>query len=765
MTNKPPKHFPFVTATCPADFKNKDTLKSVRKAVMQDYLERARNDPKSSDKRVKGNPKASHDDSVSPQLSTSSSTSQAYMVDGVHPTFSSTSDRFPPRSDSPMDGMLGTTVLNPMIKPRMDQLKYLALADHLNGRRLLGARSEEHRGDPAFVPGLSTLERRMAFSVAYHRKQRYGHADFHSSLGSDETPVSLDLDLLKINCATYFGSQAAFEQWVPLTSAAPHTFLASLCISAPYTDLIDHPSGDDASPCTDTRHTMELMDILPRIITDRLGDEADPNSDSNIIAVAYLLTGQLSTPYTSFIAAHQAALRRMVIARGGLRFLGGNGVIAMNLVLANLEASIMRHEQVDRMYLDWIDTYLTDQTPPKTLSPESPLYFSPNGMLAVACSPLCKSETLHLVLLMHELTEKAMQLEHLQKRTSSRHSRDRTEMTELCESVHSIIQRTHQMPPMSQHAAGEKDWIYESVRLAALLFCHAVSERKPLQSHLRCNLALNCKVTPTMIQEAVARTPIKPLWDHLAGVLYWVLMIASTACRWSNTTELEHDLGSTAESQLPSLTQHQKSVSGGRNYGAIVRARETYDQVVLSEQSQHTPTDSFRSDQIESSPYSWEQVYDPPPGYIRADRSFANARALYHSYASAESSTPDSSTADSTPGTLSRSNDSDTDQYTSRMADTHRPQRAHQDPAWTPVLDHRRRPETSTANNASKRIRPETYSGEQRQERAQAKAAYIKRYLTANAMRVSILLRFEHTVVFLASVRNLLRVTQWLAGD
>ncbi|PSK42103.1 hypothetical protein B9Z65_4017 [Elsinoe australis] len=616
--------------------------------------------------------------------------------------------------------MLGSSIVNPMIKPRVDQLMFLELADQMNGRQILCKQpSGQQTTDPEFVPGLGELERKIALSVAYHRKQTYGHlANVDDFAFCDELPVSLNLDLLKINCVTYFSSQAAYEQWVPFTSIAPHTFLSSLSLSAPYTDLMDHPAREALSPYTDTRHTLELMDIVPRIINDRLRNAADAHEDCDIVAVTTLLVGQMSTPYGDFIPAHKHALKLMITARGGLGSLGGKGVIAMNLTLANLESSILRHESAEQMYIDWIDNYLTTHTTQKLPSPESPLYCSAAGMLQISVSPYCKRETLKLVVLMHDLTQLVLQLGQLERKMQGA-----VRAAVFDDRIRIIIESTHLMPQISAESTAEEDWIYESVRLTAVLFCHAVSQRRPLHRNLACTSPIKCRVTPTMIQSALKRTPIKPLWGHLAGVLYWVLMIASAACHEHCPNIEDHPSDSSSSSAGSSYTPESDPIGPLQHYGAVLRAIETYDKIVLCESpdasATNTPTSRSRSD-------SGAHVDDPPPAHVRANNKINTAKELYRKYV------PDRQVSAGPRPSVRRSREDEDS--------------------------------TGSESGLSSKARRLSTSVHTAGDRQAAREAYVKRYLTANAMRVSILLRFEHKVVFLGSVRHLLRVTEWLEG-
>ncbi|KAF4552550.1 Hypothetical protein D9617_9g023380 [Elsinoe fawcettii] len=758
MTSSNTKQFSFVMGTHPEDFRKEETLRSVRRAVMNDYLNRARDDPLSTDKRAKGRrkdiskPPKDKTPQTQPQRSGSAtakpSDRKVDACEGRH--VSAHGD-----PDSPLQAMLGSTTINSIIRPRTNQQKFLDLAEQMKGRPQSSDPSSSY-ADPALIPGLKMLERHVAFSVAYHRKQSYGHPasvddfDFY-----DDLPVSLNLDLLKINCVTYFGSQAAFEQWVPQTSAAPHTFLASLCVSAPYTDLIDFPADRQGiSPYTDTRHTAELMDILPRIINDKLSDPIDANCDANIVAVVCLFVGQLSTPYTALVQAHQQVLKSIVILRGGLKYLGGKGVIAMNVSLANLESNMLRHEISDPMFLDWIDEYLARNTSFKSPCPEGPLYRSAEAMSDLARSRLCTARTLHVVTLMHTLTEKIKELDKVQKQRDYGDTSQQYQLVLIAGSISVLIEQTNQMEPIEPAVSTEADWIYEATRLAAIMFCDAVSKRmsgQPARS-----LWTNGRVTPAMVQNAIKRTPVKPLWDHLAGVLYWILMIASIACHEDPQSDLgKSDVGRAEEqaAQFDASDYHEPQ----EDYGAVVRARDTYKRIVL-ESADNSQGTSLDDSCPRTSMATWAQLDDPPPVYVCADKTYGSARDLYSSYVTADQTSVFGYT-NAAISTIRESLPASTQTCRPALA------QPHQAVDVRPVSDKRAR--SRPMHGSGRRVRPlrATVSTDQSAEEAhKAKQAYVKRYLTANAMRVSILLRYEHTVPHLTSVRNLLTVTSWLRG-
>ncbi|KAG8626093.1 hypothetical protein KVT40_006494 [Elsinoe batatas] len=709
MATAPPKTFAFVTGNCPADFKKRETLSSVRKAVMRDYLDKAKGDPKTKDRRIRANGVEAHNtQSRSPPSAPDAAATAATAATAT--TYSA--------GPAPIQGRSILNPMNPMITHRKGHDDYVKLADQLNSRpqdRLPTSIADQDNNDPALVPGIGNLERRVAFAVAYHRTQHYGRLTSADESASHKMPVFSNLDLLKINCVTYFGSQAAFDQFVPFTANASHTFLASLALSAPFTDLMDQPPGREGlSPHTDTRHTLELMNILPRIIRDQIKASEDPNSVSNMIAVMCLLVGQLCYPYPGPVAGHQQALRTMILAQGGLDKLPGEGVVAMNMTLANLETSILRHETPESMYLAWIDRYLATHDTFKSPAPIGPLACMPDNLQAIARTPHCSPGTFELVRLMHELIEMVSKLrddERQRRKYSHSHQqsgrRGDGALLAICEQVHA-------MKPLQMNTDSEAGWIYESVRLTSLLLCHAVMRRTSLRASTPCSLRPDCIATPTMIQNAVKRTSIKSVWDHLAGVLYWVLMVAATACQ-----EIPDDIADSLDASTSSGSEDEGSeMDAILEHGAMARATETYTRLVLDPSSVSTTSGpQIQSPEVDASRTLLAQLGTPTAAQIRADKNYSAMKDLYASYAVTQDSR--------------KCNRGDTIDDGSRQ---------------------------KRACVAQRPPRPEPTADEQRR----LKEAYVKRYFRANALRVSVLLRYEHSLVFLSSVRKLLTVTEWL---
>lgn len=588
------------------------------------------------------------------------------------------------------------------------------------------------------------------------------------------------------------------EKWLPLMLTAPHAFLASLCISAPYSDLMAaDQSGDEPASYADTRQTMEILDIVPRMINDKLNENGP--SDSNITAVVQLLLGQLSSPYTALIGSHQNALKRMVNLRGGLDKLGGNGALALNLVITHTEANILRNEPGEPAYTQWMASYLAKNPTFAATSPEGPLHWVRNGMRSIAASPLCRSETLELILLMQELTEKVIRLRTLEENEREGNMdviiSQATEKSRIMDRIRGIVLRTHEMPPCHRmNPGGTPDWIYESIRLTSLLFSHAVWYHRPLHHNFECSLGCQYRITPEMIQDAVRHTALKPFWDHLAGVCYWVLMISAAACH-DPIGETTSDVGSPKQSLSPrSPTRPATTIPTPLPPHRSTRVTATPPPPARPATVVPVPSSSSSS----STASTIQAPAAPTESFLRAANTYSAGKRLFEEYyQSRETNFIDGQLSDMR---ISEGTAAEGSQFV-----TAAPATQHQDEGDDGIYEPQCVPlyfrdtgfagyeayagptgysgeETGQAATATtvvessdegqehmegqrrrrRRMEKRVSDGEMERRKQAEKRAYVKRFLTANAVRVSLLLRFEHVGATVESVKRLEEVTRWL---
>ncbi|PNS20316.1 D-arabinitol dehydrogenase 1 [Sphaceloma murrayae] len=690
----------FVTATKLEQFKAPSVMQRVRKTVMRDYLSKQ---------------------------STGGRTIEAGRPTRIDARAASTLPPILPkpvptsRRDSHLPLELGVININtgriPILSDAPEDFHKRASPDSIDAV----IAPATHR-ESLFVlePGSIEVAKRVGCLVAYIRNQdetnRKASPDPFTTC--EPIPTTVDLDLLKINCATYFGSYGLAEQWLPLMLSSPQAFLASLCISAPYTDLMTvHRQGAQLASYTNTRQTMEILDVVPRMINDSINKHG--SSDGNIVSVAQLLMGQLSTPYTALIGSHQSALRQMVNARGGFANLDGNGVLSMNIALINIEANILRGEAADPMYLEFVELYLTQNTNLAEPSPEGPLHWLGPDMRRLAASTLCRPETLRMVVLMQELTVKVIRLHELEEREMGDIliAKDHAlEKARLNDKIWNLILRTHEMPgAVDLHTDSASDWIYETVRLTSLLFCHAVWHRKPLHADLQCSLGCRQIITPEKIQEAVLRTPIRTAWGLLTGVMYWVLMIGAAAC---------HDPdGEVVNLKTPEIDILSASTSPGARHADNQRRTGGATSQHASQRSDITATSIMRGNQ-QPSP-------DPIYPMEAAAQTFVAGKRLYHQYAQ----------KGDVCGLMSPEEDTN-DPFEYRISRPALPRSA-SDHGTTPLflrdsgfVYNVDQDDGKSLDGSKRRRRDDHVSQEAAGKRRQMEMrGYIKRYLTANAIR------------------------------
>jgi len=106
----------------------------------------------------------------------------------------------------------------------------------------------------------------------------------------------------------------------------PAAFLSTLCISAPYVDTMQ----PDTSPNRqgDSASTLAVRQEVMGLINRNLRQTARKADDLTIVAVVQLLTGEMMSLTCESLAVHEHGLTAMIMERGGLEQLGGNGRVA-----------------------------------------------------------------------------------------------------------------------------------------------------------------------------------------------------------------------------------------------------------------------------------------------------------------------------------------------------------------------------------------------------------------------------------------------------
>lgn len=108
------------------------------------------------------------------------------------------------------------------------------------------------------------------------------------------------------------------------------SFLSCLGISAAYVDMMRLTSTPYTAPLgpIDSQETLQIRHEVIQMITACLQDPDMRTHDLTIMAVAQLLCADMISGNIQGMSVHEKGLRQMIVSRGGLDTLGGNGVIA-----------------------------------------------------------------------------------------------------------------------------------------------------------------------------------------------------------------------------------------------------------------------------------------------------------------------------------------------------------------------------------------------------------------------------------------------------
>ncbi|TKX23872.1 fungal specific transcription factor domain-containing protein 26 [Elsinoe australis] len=830
----------FVTATNPKQFKDKDTMRQVRKTVMHSYLNKAEQDPDCQDVRVRNKrthkrafsaiPSAGPSSSAAipipsstsaelpvipssdTAVQTAGSNSEEILFQFEHhdpyPTPGGSSASSLAQSISTFDAISAanfsqfTASSMPTLSTSEFPSNYMSIADP-------DASDNVIFGDTALVTRRERNREPIPFDVAYSTPYGF-HIDSRIPDPFATLNIlhngSINVELLKSNCTSFFGSKAMLDHWIPFLTKSPSVFLSCLCISAPYMDIMAQSNyWDSHTPVLpDQRQTMELLTEVPKLIKNSLSDPSEGFSDSNIVAVVQLIAGQIMSDYTWIVPWHRSYLKHMVSVRGGLEELGGDEVVAVGICQTDFEAAIMANEALDPTYLEYAREYVDRHPYLKFPAPESPLICRDSGMGSIASIKLCNSQSLHLIILGHQLTDTCLKLNRLEQRKNSPTGPHPPAAGQSANDLQFIIvdiaNKIHEMLPADTPGhSGHKDSCYEAIRLASIVYAHAIVHRVPIHEalHISCRVSNNlnvrtppCAVTPGQIQETVQQTNMDEAWDRLGGTLYWILMIAAAASHEPST-----DTSTPNNARKDSLLSVRRPQSGSSQTQKGKGLQRSESAPI----TQQTSTQPFQMPYISSAHQSSGQVsttklvWTPAPISTSRSDSYqiqsvapkqpwhssivdASARALQQ-FMDSQKPTPMTSATPSLTGSSSYPHTpsppsaprpytaatSQPSQFQHSSTPTAPPQQS-QTPQManqyylssntSSELQHFKRPRTSTEPASSRAI--------MRPSREEERRWYQKKYLIANAVRTSIVLRFEHTTAMLTAAIKLGEVQDYL---
>ncbi|KAK3716369.1 hypothetical protein LTR37_006519 [Vermiconidia calcicola] len=245
------------------------------------------------------------------------------------------------------------------------------------------------------------------------------------------------------------------------------------------------------------------------LINDSINDPEMRTADETIVAVLHVLNSEVMGCDDRSMRIHQVGLHEMIRERGGLDRLGVGGQLAGILTITNYLIGAVREMQPHPDYVSFASKQDTSIPSDTSRLPESPIYCRPQGFQKIAEVLSSRDETYELLDTLRRLTNRF----YLEKVFAALPAweKDFTDMSER--------------------------YTYEAIRLAALIYAYALLHKIPFSkaaAEVRNSKSFylpDSGITPMpiLINKALMRTDTSHCWDHLAGVLFWVVLVACAA--------------------------------------------------------------------------------------------------------------------------------------------------------------------------------------------------------------------------------------------
>ena len=288
---------------------------------------------------------------------------------------------------------------------------------------------------------------------------------FRTMFQSNHPGVSVTT--LKHHCSRYFGTEGLGRRWIPACLEHPHTFLSTLYMASAHHDVIQRRE-------VESLETAALRNDVIMFVSGNLTNTAERVADHNIIAVSQLILGEVIGRNEGSLISHQGGIETMIKQRGGLEYLGMDGMIASAVSWAHLATSVLREVRPNPMYVRYCVSRSTKNYPLHIAVPESPLYFPHGKYVTLERSTECNPEARKLLNEMRSMID-----EFLYESRQTRRNTDKLttiyDRIALCQPVQEL---------RKNHVLRHSDWKYEAIRIAAVVQAHAILHRLSLSDAL-----------------------------------------------------------------------------------------------------------------------------------------------------------------------------------------------------------------------------------------------------------------------------------------
>ena len=522
-----PASLRFFVVDDPKQLKDKAQLKANRQHVMHDYLDKERQNPHSADIRITKAGRKRKRSSV--KSSSNPAAPSNIFAKQTQTTAVVRSERSPPTLPTEEDVVSTAHMPSPeVVLPKpvkfVDDISPLVrgIAGGFDNSRYL-------RVSPESIPGP------IAQAYLGSNIQPF---DCWPTLGDP----TLSVEQLKWSCSRHFGSYGISQHWIPELLKAKHAFLSTICISASHDDIMmrGQQAPHERKPYGSTDRLKVRSEVLG-LINQALADPAMQTTDATLMSVLHVLNSEIMGCDDRIMRIHQHGLDDLVKERGGLGKLGIDGQLASILTITMFLISALRETEPDPIYARYARQHRAVSHNTSRQIPESPLYVRPTGYETIKRAVQETSPTFHLLELLRRIPAAFLQEENnplgaLPGAISS--------VTSLRDQIFALPSSDTLAFP-STHTRCQ----YEALRLTALVYSHALASRIPFSSAsaqlsrvynsstAHCNLSsdhlhnsdIGSLSWHILIKTALIRTNLSDCWGHMAGVLFFITLIAG-AC-------------------------------------------------------------------------------------------------------------------------------------------------------------------------------------------------------------------------------------------
>lgn len=527
-----PPQLQFLTATDPSQFKDENAKRSVRSQAMIQYRYKAdqqrRTDPKEKGKGKGKQPVVG--------LERGTSTTTKFPRSNSHEKIALEPSTFPDEDDDDS--------LEPSHPSRY--LRALALLPpNPNAPRVTDYEQTPSNEEKNMQELLRQLSSKIGNGV-----------DPFLVLPQFDNPELHSLYLVS-KCHRGFTSRATMLTWIPSMLSHPHLILSATGLASSWLDMHDGISGD-------SRRTVLIKAEVISWINLRLRNPTQQFEDNTLVVILHLLAGEMWSANEETLRIHEMGVARLIAHRGGLGSLGGYGVMAAIAASCCFHTDIICETPMLPVFKSFhLPTFLPLN--PDTVMPESPMFCPRNKFFTLVRDKRCSPRTYELLCDLRDLTDIFLGFHKSYDVTSAPdidegysggddgYSGGGLTPQEYDTKIAKIRARLARYPSIqSPGSAMANDWIYESCRIAAIIYASSIIMRVPFSfvsepgravllsdSNAAIGIPdpLASRRLSDALYEALERSGTADIWGDMCGVLYFVTLVGGAAARSPSTTQ------------------------------------------------------------------------------------------------------------------------------------------------------------------------------------------------------------------------------------